>query len=140
VAVNDITDTPTLAHLLKYDSILGNLADEVKAEVRHHPGRGRHVKVSGHEGPGPAPLEVARRRIVIESTGLFTEAEKPGPPHGRAKKSSSPPPQERRPHDRHGATTTNTTPARHTNRLQRVGHHENCLAPWPRSCRITFDS
>src|SRR4029450_8976927 len=45
VAVNDITDAPTLAHLLKYDSILGNLEDEVKAEGDTIRVAGRSVKV-----------------------------------------------------------------------------------------------
>jgi glyceraldehyde 3-phosphate dehydrogenase len=76
VAVNDITDAPTLAHLLKYDSILGNLADEVKAEGDTIRVAGRSVKVLAMKDPGQLPWKALGVEYVIESTGLFTEAEK----------------------------------------------------------------
>jgi glyceraldehyde 3-phosphate dehydrogenase len=76
VAVNDITDAKTLAHLLKYDSILGNLPDDVKAEgdtihVAH-----RKVKVLAIKDPAQLPWKDLGVEYVIESTGLFTDAEK----------------------------------------------------------------
>ena len=76
VAVNDITDAATLAHLLKYDSILGNLPDEVRAEgdvihVAH-----RSIKVLAVKNPGELPWKDLGAEYVIESTGLFTEADK----------------------------------------------------------------
>src|SRR6185295_10167060 len=52
VAVNDITDAPTLAHLLKYDSILGNLPDEVKVDGDSIKVAGRSVKVLAVKDPG----------------------------------------------------------------------------------------
>ena len=76
VAVNDITDAPTLAHLLKYDSILGNLTDEVKAEGDTIHVAGRSVKVLAMRDPGQLPWKDLGVEYVIESTGLFTEAEK----------------------------------------------------------------
>jgi glyceraldehyde 3-phosphate dehydrogenase len=76
VAVNDITDAPTLAHLLKYDSILGNLEEDVRAEgdtirVAH-----REVKVLAKKDPSQLPWRELEVEYVVESTGLFTEAEK----------------------------------------------------------------
>ncbi len=76
VAVNDITDAPTLAHLLKYDSILGNLADEVKAEGDTIRVAGRSIKVLAMKDPAQLPWKALDVEYVIESTGLFTEAEK----------------------------------------------------------------
>ncbi len=76
VAVNDITDAPTLAHLLKYDSILGNLADEVKAEGDTIRVAGRSVKVLAMRDPAQLPWKALDVEYVIESTGLFTDAEK----------------------------------------------------------------
>jgi glyceraldehyde 3-phosphate dehydrogenase len=76
VAVNDITDAPTLAHLLKYDSILGNLEDEVKAEGDTIRVAGRSIKVLAMKDPSQLPWKALDVEYVIESTGLFTEAEK----------------------------------------------------------------
>jgi glyceraldehyde 3-phosphate dehydrogenase len=76
VAVNDITDAPTLAHLLKYDSILGNLPDEVKAEGDTIRVAGRTIKVLALKDPAQLPWKALEVEYVIESTGLFTEAAK----------------------------------------------------------------
>src|SRR6187397_3549207 len=76
VAVNDITDAATLAHLLKYDSILGNLADDVKAEGDTIRVAGRSIKVLAMKDPAQLPWKSLDVEYVIESTGLFTEAEK----------------------------------------------------------------
>jgi glyceraldehyde 3-phosphate dehydrogenase len=76
VAVNDITDAPTLAHLLKYDSILGNLAEDVKAEGDTIRVAGRSIKVLAMKDPAQLPWKSLDVEYVIESTGLFTEAEK----------------------------------------------------------------
>ena len=76
VAVNDITDAPTLAHLLKYDSILGNLPDEVTAEGDTIRVAGRTVKVLAMRDPAQLPWKALDVEYVIESTGLFTEAAK----------------------------------------------------------------
>jgi glyceraldehyde 3-phosphate dehydrogenase len=76
VAVNDITNASTLAHLLKYDSILGNLDDEVKAEGDTIHVAGRKIKVLAVKDPGQLPWKDLGVEYVVESTGLFTDAEK----------------------------------------------------------------
>jgi len=76
VAVNDITDAATLAHLLKYDSILGNLEEDVKAEGDTIHVAGRKVKVLAVKSPAELPWKSLGADYVVESTGLFTEAEK----------------------------------------------------------------
>src|SRR5688572_10601681 len=76
VAVNDITDAPSLAHLLKYDSILGNLDVDVKAEGDTIHVAGRKVKVLAVKNPAELPWKALGVDYVVESTGLFTEAEK----------------------------------------------------------------
>jgi glyceraldehyde 3-phosphate dehydrogenase len=76
VAVNDITDAKTLAHLLKYDSILGNLPDEVKAEGDQIHVAGRKVKVLALKDPAQLPWKDLGVEYVVESTGLFTDAGK----------------------------------------------------------------
>jgi glyceraldehyde 3-phosphate dehydrogenase (phosphorylating) len=76
VAVNDITDAATLAHLLKYDSILGNLSEDVKAEGDTLQVAGRAIKVLAVKDPGQLPWKQLGVEYAIESTGLFTEADK----------------------------------------------------------------
>ena len=76
VAVNDITDAKTLAHLLKYDSILGNLPDVVKAEGDTLHVADRSIKVLAIRDPAQLPWRDLKVEYVIESTGLFTDAEK----------------------------------------------------------------
>jgi glyceraldehyde 3-phosphate dehydrogenase len=76
VSVNDITDAKTLAHLLKYDSILGNLPDEVRAAGDEIHVAGRKVKVTAIKDPAQLPWKELKVDYVIESTGLFTDAEK----------------------------------------------------------------
>jgi glyceraldehyde 3-phosphate dehydrogenase len=76
VAVNDITDARTLAHLLKYDSILGNLADEVRAEGDTIHVAGRSIKVLAVRDPAQLPWKSLGVEYVVESTGLFTDADK----------------------------------------------------------------
>ena len=73
VAVNDITDARTLAHLLKYDSILGNLPNQVTHTDDTISVDGKSFKV--FRGKGPAELDWASvgASIVVESTGLFTK-------------------------------------------------------------------
>ena len=76
VAVNDITDAPTLAHLLKYDSILGNLPDEVKVEGDTIHVAGRSIKVLAVKDPAQLPWKSLGVEYAVESTGLFTDADK----------------------------------------------------------------
>jgi glyceraldehyde 3-phosphate dehydrogenase len=76
VAVNDVTDAATLAHLLKYDSILGNLSHDVRVEGDTILVAGRKVKVLSVKDPGALPWKDLGVEYAVESTGLFTEAEK----------------------------------------------------------------
>jgi len=76
VAVNDITDAKTLAYLLKYDSILGNLTEDVRVEGDSILVAGRKIKVLAVKDPASLPWKDLGVEYVIESTGLFTDAEK----------------------------------------------------------------
>jgi glyceraldehyde 3-phosphate dehydrogenase len=72
VAVNDITDTKTLAHLLKYDSILGNLDAEVSALESAISVDGHEFKVFSERDPANLDWESVGAEVVVESSGLFT--------------------------------------------------------------------
>ncbi|MBK5298816.1 MAG: aldehyde dehydrogenase, partial [Vicinamibacteria bacterium] len=76
VAVNDLTDTRTLAHLLKYDSILGNLPHDVRASGDTITVGGDSFKVLSVRDPGQLPWKDLGVDVVFESTGLFTDREK----------------------------------------------------------------
>ncbi len=76
VAVNDLTDPKTLAHLLKYDSILGNLHYEIKAEPDSISVDGKRIKVFAERDPAKLPWGSVGAEIIIESTGHFTDADK----------------------------------------------------------------
>ena len=73
VAVNDITDTKTLAHLLKYDSVLGNLDAEIKAGDKTISVNGDEFQVFTERDPGKIDWASVGAEIVVESTGLFTK-------------------------------------------------------------------
>jgi glyceraldehyde 3-phosphate dehydrogenase len=75
VAVNDITDARTLAHLLKYDSVLGTFPGEVTATETSIFADGDELKVLAEKDPASLPWKELGARIVIESTGLFTKRE-----------------------------------------------------------------
>ncbi|MGB2606813.1 MAG: type I glyceraldehyde-3-phosphate dehydrogenase [Candidatus Sulfotelmatobacter sp.] len=74
VAVNDLTDPKTLAHLLKYDSILGNLKQKISASADGISVDGKTIKVFKERDPGALPWESVGAQVVIESTGHFTDA------------------------------------------------------------------
>jgi glyceraldehyde 3-phosphate dehydrogenase len=73
--VNDITDTKTLAHLLKYDSILGPFQGEVEATDSGILIDGKELPVFSERDPGALPWGDVGADVVIESTGLFTDRE-----------------------------------------------------------------
>jgi glyceraldehyde 3-phosphate dehydrogenase len=75
VAVNDLTDTKTLAHLLKYDSVLGNLDHEITATENGIKVENDEFRVFSERDPGRIDWEAVGAEIVIESTGHFTKAE-----------------------------------------------------------------
>ena len=74
VAVNDLTDPRTLAHLLKYDSILGNLPNKIVAGPDSISIDGKVIKVFKEKDPAALPWESVGVQVVIESTGHFTDA------------------------------------------------------------------
>jgi glyceraldehyde 3-phosphate dehydrogenase len=76
VGVNDLTDNATLAHLLKYDSILGRLGEDVKATADEITVAGKTFKAFSERDPAKLPWGDLGADIVIESTGLFTDATK----------------------------------------------------------------
>ncbi|MEU5673825.1 type I glyceraldehyde-3-phosphate dehydrogenase [Micromonospora sp. NPDC049089] len=76
VAVNDLTDNATLAHLLKYDSILGRLPYEVKANSDEITVGGKTIKAYAEKDPSKLPWGEVGADVVIESTGFFTDATK----------------------------------------------------------------
>ena len=76
VAVNDLTSPATLAHLLKYDSILGNLPHEITATEDSITVDGKKIKVFAERDPGKLDWTSTGAQIVVESTGIFTDATK----------------------------------------------------------------
>jgi glyceraldehyde 3-phosphate dehydrogenase len=73
VAVNDLTDAETLAHLLKYDSILGRFPGRVEAQGDAIVVDGKPIRVLSETDPGQLPWGDMGVEVVIESTGLFTK-------------------------------------------------------------------
>jgi glyceraldehyde 3-phosphate dehydrogenase len=74
VAVNDLTDPKTLAHLLKYDSILGNLPNQISAGADSITIDNKTIKVFKERDPGALPWGSVGAQVVVESTGHFTDA------------------------------------------------------------------
>jgi len=76
VAINDLTDNGTLAHLLKYDSVMGRLKQDIKATDQGLIVDGRMVVVYEQKDPAAIPWKDHGVQYVVESTGKFTEAQK----------------------------------------------------------------
>jgi glyceraldehyde 3-phosphate dehydrogenase len=75
VAINDLTDTPTLAHLLKYDSVMGIYEKDVQSDDTGIIVDGRHVAVSSHRNPADIPWGELGVEYVAECTGIFRDAD-----------------------------------------------------------------
>jgi len=75
VAVNDLTDTKTLAHLLKYDSVLGNLEHDIASTDNGIRVGDEEFKVFSQRDPAAIDWESVGAEIVVESTGIFTKAD-----------------------------------------------------------------
>jgi glyceraldehyde 3-phosphate dehydrogenase len=78
VAVNDLTDAKTLAHLLKYDSVHGRFQGEVRVTDSGLSIDGHDLRVTAERDPANLPWKELGAEIVVESTGLFTDREKAG--------------------------------------------------------------
>jgi glyceraldehyde 3-phosphate dehydrogenase len=74
VAVNDLTDPKTLAHLLKYDSVLGNLHNSISSTADSITVDGKTIRVFAEKDPAKLAWESVGAQIVVESTGRFTDA------------------------------------------------------------------
>lgn len=73
VAINDITDTKTLAHLLKYDSVFGKFPGTVEYDAEHIIVDGKKIRVYAEKDPAKLPWKDLGVEIAIESTGVFTD-------------------------------------------------------------------
>lgn len=73
--INDLTDTPTLAHLLKYDSIMGVFDAEVSHDDTGIIVNGQHIQVTSHRDPADIPWGAENVEYVAECTGLFRDAD-----------------------------------------------------------------
>src|SRR5258708_39239693 len=76
VAVNDLTSPATLAHLLKYDSILGNLPNQISVDGDFIVVDGKKIKVTSERDPAKLDWASVGAQIVVESTGFFTDGAK----------------------------------------------------------------
>lgn len=76
VAINDLTDTKTLAHLLKWDSVQGRFDGEVEFDDDHLIVRGNKIRILAERDPANLPWKSLGVDVVLESTGLFTERDK----------------------------------------------------------------
>jgi glyceraldehyde 3-phosphate dehydrogenase len=76
VSINDLTDTKTLAHLLKYDSVHGKLDVEVKATEKGIVVGGKEIQITAVKSPAELPHAANKVDLVLECTGLFTAREK----------------------------------------------------------------
>lgn len=78
VAINDITDAPTLAHLLRYDSVHGRLNADVHTEDDALVVNGKRIRIIQERDPGKLPWKDLGVDVALESTGLFTSRDKAG--------------------------------------------------------------
>lgn len=76
VAINDLTDVKTLAHLLQFDSVHGRLANDVRVEDGHLVIDGKRIRVSAERDPSKLPWAEEKVDVVLECTGIFTDKDK----------------------------------------------------------------
>jgi glyceraldehyde 3-phosphate dehydrogenase len=76
VAINDLTDTKTLAHLLKWDSVHGKFDGEISFDEQFIVVRGHKIKILKERDPGALPWGALGAEVILESTGFFTAREK----------------------------------------------------------------
>ena len=134
VGVNDLTDNATLAHLLKYDSILGRLPHEVKASADEISVGGQTIKALEERDPAKLPWGDLGADVVIESTGFFTDAAK-AKAHldGGAKKVIISAPAKNEDVTVVWVSTTPTTTPRRTTSSRTRPAPRTASARWPRS-------
>ena len=76
IAINDLTDAKTLAHLFKYDSVHGTFAGEVSVDDNNLLINGKSIKILSERNPAALPWKELAVEVVIEATGLFTDHDK----------------------------------------------------------------
>ena len=126
VAVNDLTSPATLAHLLKYDSILGNLKNEITAGEDFISVDGKKIKVWAERDPAKLDWASVGAQIVVESTGHFTDGTKAKAHLGATVKKViiSAPATQRRPHHRPRRQPGQVRSGQAQHHLQRQLHHQ----------------
>ena len=126
VAVNDLTNATTLAHLLKHDSVLGNLTPKVEAKGDGISVDGDEFKVLSMRDPAQLPWKDLGVDVVFESTGLFTEARRrrEAPHRGRQEGRHHGARQEARPDGRARRERREVRSGEASDHLQRVVHDE----------------
>ena len=139
VGVNDLTDNATLAHLLKYDSILGRLPYEVKATADEITVGGKTFKAFAERDPAKLPWGDLGADVVIESTGLFTDADKAKVhvDNGAKKVIISAPAKDEDITIVMGVNDDKYDPAKHTI-ISNASCTTNCLAPMAKVLNDTF--
>ena len=139
VAINDITSTDTLAHLLKYDSVLGNLPEEVLVNDNQIRIGSRSIEVLSERDPAALPWGKLGVDIVFESTGIFTKREDAAKhlEAGAKKVVITAPAKEPDLTVVLGVTHHEYAPARH-NLLSNASCTTNCLAPMAKVLHNTF--
>jgi len=139
VGVNDLTDNNTLAHLLRYDSILGRLGVEVKASDTEIAVGGKSFAVSAERDPAKLPWGDLGADIVIESTGHFTKAADAGKHLGAGAKKViiSAPANDEDITIVMGVNHTSYDPARH-HIISNASCTTNCVAPMAKVMLETF--
>jgi glyceraldehyde 3-phosphate dehydrogenase len=139
VAANDLTDTKTLSHLLKYDSILGPLHAEVKTEADAIVVDGKRIKIFAIKDPAEIDWSSLGAEIVIESTGRFTEAKDAKKHlHGTVKKVIiSAPAKDEDITIVLGVNESKYDPAKH-NIISNASCTTNCLAPFVKVLQENF--
>ena len=139
VAINDLTDTATLAHLLKYDSILGPIGKSVTHTENSITVDGKTITVFAERDPGALPWSSVGAEIVVESTGIFTKGEQ-AKKHlvGGAKKVIiSAPATDEDVTIVMGVNHDNYDPAKHTI-ISNASCTTNCLAPMAKVLQDNF--
>ena len=126
VAVNDLTDAKTLAHLFKYDSVFGTFPGTVKAGENEIFINGKSLKVVAEKDPAKLPWKALGVELVIESTGRFTDKEKAAAHiSGRRQESHHQRAgEERGHHHRHGRERAALRSGQAPHHFQRVLHHQ----------------
>ena len=139
VGINDLTDTKTLAHLLKYDSILGRLGRDVKAGDGEIVIDGKAIPVFAERDPGALPWAKVGADIVIESTGFFVDAASAGKhlAAGAKKVIISAPAKDEDITIVMGVNDKDYDPAKH-NIISNASCTTNCLAPMAKAIDDAF--